>query len=189
MFLHQERHQSQGHALCRHGADERGQAAAAKGEQIQANGQAYQQIQPVVHGPPPFHAIKRANRHRRKAVMRNSGTRRNARRASSDSTKPTPTVTHSTPPASVPVAAGPESFPRGSTACVSSSANSRSFIAAPCNITAKGGPLWSRTMTSLIIVNSRCVFGSSNGTRQFSANKTMNQLSKTRTSEALAAGQ
>ncbi len=33
----------------------------------------------------------------------------------------------------------------------------------------KAGPLWSSTMTSWIIVSSRCVFGSSNGMRQFSA--------------------
>ena len=37
---------------------------------------------------------------------------------------------------------------------------------------AKSGPLWSSTMTSWIIVSSRCVFGSSNGMRQFSARST-----------------
>ncbi len=51
---------------------------------------------------------------------------------------------------------------------------SSSFTEAPCRIAASGGPLWSSTITSWIIVSSRCVFGSSNGTRQFSASSTVN---------------
>lgn len=51
------------------------------------------------------------------------------------------------------------------------------------------GPPWSRTITSWIIVSSRCVFGSSNGMRQFSARRTTAQLAATRTSGAPAVTQ
>ena len=71
--------------------------------------------------------------------MSNNGTRRNANRASSDSTNPTPMVTVSTPVASAPAAAKGGSFSIGSTASVSNTAKSRSFIEAPCKMTASGG--------------------------------------------------
>ena len=63
-----------------------------------------------------------------------------------------------------------------------------SFRAAPYRIMPRAGPLWSRTMTSWIIVSSRWVFGSSKGMREFSASRTMNQLTTTSTSAAPADG-
>ena len=51
------------------------------------------------------------------------------------------------------------------------------------SIDARSGPLWSRTITSWIIVSSRCVLGSSNGMRAFSARKTTKSAAATRTSD------
>ena len=48
---------------------------------------------------------------------------------------------------------------------------------------ARSGPPWSSTITSWIIVSSRCVFGSSTGMRAFSARKTTNSAAATRTSD------
>ena len=85
--------------------------------QVQSHRQTDQQIQsPATHAAPPFHATSNANRHSRNAVVSSSGTRRNASRASSDSTNPTPTVTARTPAASAPAAASGVSSPIGSTA-------------------------------------------------------------------------
>src|SRR5436190_13894413 len=147
-IFHQHRHQSQQHALQRHGPDERRQTAAPEREQVQSHRQTNQEIQRLTHWAPPFQATSKANRQSRNAGVSKSGTRRNARRASSDSTSPTPTVTSRTPAANAPAPATGDNSPTGSTAWTSSTANNRSLTEAPCKIAANGGPLWSRTMTS-----------------------------------------
>ena len=48
----------------------------------------------------------------------------------------------------------------------------KSFMALPYSISARSGPEWSRTITSCIIVSSRCVVGSSIGIRAFSTSST-----------------
>src|SRR5664279_1598913 len=173
VFYHQ-RHDAQHHALQRREADQRRQPAGAQRDEVQAHRQSNQQIQQIVHAAPPFHATSNANTQSRNAVVSSKGTRRKAARASNDSTSPTARVTTSTPAISAHAAASNDSLPNGSTACTSRTENSSNFIAAPCSTAANGGPLWSSTMTSWIIVSSRCVFGSSNGTRQFSASSTVN---------------
>ena len=56
-------------------------------------------------------------------------------------------------------------------------------------MSASGGPPWSSTITSWIMVSSRWVFGSSNGIRLFSARRTTNQLSRTAASAGVALAQ
>ena len=65
----------------------------AERQQVQAHRHADQEVQRRVQPTPPFLASSRANRHSRNAAVRSSGTRRNAKRAVSDSTSPMATVT------------------------------------------------------------------------------------------------
>src|ERR1035437_2084537 len=140
-MLHEDRHHAEDDALGGHRADERRQSARAKRQKIQAHRQADQKIEIRIHDITPFQATSRANKRSRNAVVSSSGTRRKAKRASSDSTIPTPIVTINTHPTSNPAAAGGVNCLKGSTACVSSTVKSRSFMDAPCRITASGGPL------------------------------------------------
>ena len=93
MLLEQKRHHAQRHALHRDRRDQRGHAAGAEREQVDAHREADEEIQRRAHAAPPFHATSSANRQNRIAVVSSSGTRRNASRASRDSTSPTPIVT------------------------------------------------------------------------------------------------
>ena len=88
LVLEQQRHHAQHHALQRHRADERRQPAAAQREQVSPIARPIRRFEVPAHAAPPFHATSSANRHSRNAVVSSSGTRRNANRASSDSTRP-----------------------------------------------------------------------------------------------------
>ena len=101
------------------------------------------------------------------------GTRSRRRRAIDDSTTPTSDgeAEHAgrergaVEPAARPMRTG--------TAIPTTSApSSHSLSAAPSSMRARSGPPWSSTITSWIIVSSRCVLGSSTGMRAFSARNT-----------------
>ena len=70
----------------------------------------------------------------------------------------------------------------------SSAPSTHSLSIAPYWIMAKSGPPWSSTMTSWIIVSSRCVLGSSTGMRAFSARKTISSAAATSSSAGPAGG-
>src|SRR5436190_1484975 len=65
--------------------------------------------------------------------------------------------------------------------------NTASLSELEYRINAKSGPLWSRTITSWIIVSSRCVVGSSTGMREHSARASANRLKPTMTYDGPAA--
>src|SRR5260370_25087500 len=69
---------------------------------------------------------------------------------------------------------------------VTTTPSTNSFDAAPYSMRPKAGPLWSRTITSWIIVSSRWVAGSSTGIRLHSAKMTMKRLTIHIRKEALA---
>ena len=70
---------------------------------------------------------------------------------------------------------------RGTNTPTTSAPNTASLSAEPARTSAKSGPLWSSTMTSWIMVSSRCVAGSSTGTREFSASSSTKRLMPTST--------
>src|SRR5260370_5287719 len=69
---------------------------------------------------------------------------------------------------------------------VTTTPSTNSFDAAPYSMRPKAGPLWSRTITSWIIVSWRWVVGSSPGIRLHSAKRTMKRLTITIRREAPA---
>ena len=106
------------------------------------------------------------------ATTSSCGTTSIRSRAMTDSMMPTRTARPRMPTSAKPEIQPGTGRQSGQTIPISRLPRIHIFRAAPYRMKAKSGPLWSSTMTSWIMVSSRCVFGSSTGIRQFSTRKT-----------------